>query len=164
MIRTFRWWLKQLLLQSFVVLGGACGRCQSATPHPAASCERCPITRGSSEGVDTAAPGQVVNRVPGNLHLWTYSHAYLFSSSCQETQDINVSHHVDHVCFTRSSEYALEKLITRSCGTCPMGCMRFVKPHGCRSSNELNVAAEETHTPRRFISSLTVPLCFGNCL
>ena len=32
-----------------------------------------------------------VNRVPGNIHLWTYSHAYLFSSLCQETQDINVS-------------------------------------------------------------------------
>ena len=45
-------------------------------------------------------PGYVwVNRMPGNIRLWTYSHAYLFSSLCQETQDINVSHHVDHVSF-----------------------------------------------------------------
>ena len=45
-------------------------------------------------------PGYVwVNRVPGNIHLWTYSHAYVFSSLCQGTQDINVSHHVDHVSF-----------------------------------------------------------------
>ena len=40
-----------------------------------------------------------VNRVPGNIHLWTYSHAYLFNSLCPETQGINVSHHLDHVSF-----------------------------------------------------------------
>ena len=64
-----------------------------------------------------------------------------------------------------SSEHALEKLITRSCGRCPMSCMRFAKPHGSRSSNELRrLLPKKTHTPRRFISSLTVPLRFGNCL
>ena len=36
MVRTLRWWSKQVLLQSFVVFGGAGGRCQSATPHPVA--------------------------------------------------------------------------------------------------------------------------------
>ena len=33
-----------------------------------------------------------VYHVPGNIHLWTCSHAYLFSFLCQVTQDINVSH------------------------------------------------------------------------
>ena len=51
-------------------------------------------------GEGCRVPGYVwVNRVPGNIRLWTYSHAYLFCSLCQETQDINVSHHVDHVSF-----------------------------------------------------------------
>ena len=45
-------------------------------------------------GEGCRVPGYVwVNRVPGNIHLWAYSHAYLFSSLCQETQDINFSHH-----------------------------------------------------------------------
>ena len=46
-----------------------------------------------------------------------------------------------------------------------MGYMRFVKPHGSRSSDELSrLLPKKTHTPRRFISSLTVPLRFGKCL
>ena len=55
--------------------GGACvegheaGRCQSAISHPAASCERCPLTRGSSEGVGTAALGICGSTVPGNIDL-----------------------------------------------------------------------------------------------
>ena len=51
-------------------------------------------------GEGCRVPGYVwVNRVPGNIHLWTYSHAYQFSSLCQETQGINVSHRVEHVSF-----------------------------------------------------------------
>ena len=45
-----------------------------------------------------------VNRVPGNIYFWTYSYAYLFSSSCQETQGISVSYHVDHVCFSTDTD------------------------------------------------------------
>ena len=49
-------------------------------------------------GEGCGVPGYVwANRVPRNIHFWTYSHAYVFSSLCQETQDINVSHHVSCV-------------------------------------------------------------------
>ena len=61
-------------------------------------------------GEGCRVPGFVwVNRVPGNIHLWTYSHAYLFSSLCQETPDINVSHHVDHVSFGTDTDISFVK-------------------------------------------------------
>mmetsp|Transcript_78828 Transcript_78828/g.249132 ORF Transcript_78828/g.249132 Transcript_78828/m.249132 type:complete len:348 (-) Transcript_78828:153-1196(-) len=40
-----------------------------------------------------------VNRVPGNVHLSTYSHSYLFGSLYQETRNINISHRINHVSF-----------------------------------------------------------------
>lgn len=52
----------------------------------------------SGEGCRVA--GHVkVNRVPGNVHLSTYSHSYLFGSLYQETRNINISHTVNHVSF-----------------------------------------------------------------
>merc|ERR1712151_190542 len=40
-----------------------------------------------------------VNKVPGNVHLSTYSHSYLFGSLYQETKNINISHRVNHISF-----------------------------------------------------------------
>lgn len=40
-----------------------------------------------------------VNKVPGNVHLSTYSHAYLFGSLYQESKYINISHRVNHISF-----------------------------------------------------------------
>mmetsp|Transcript_28622 Transcript_28622/g.46050 ORF Transcript_28622/g.46050 Transcript_28622/m.46050 type:complete len:347 (+) Transcript_28622:126-1166(+) len=40
-----------------------------------------------------------VNKVPGNVHLSTYSHSYLFGSLYQETRKINVSHIINHISF-----------------------------------------------------------------
>merc|ERR1719401_2948911 len=40
-----------------------------------------------------------VNRVPGNVHLSTYSHSYLFGSLYQETRNMNISHRVNHISF-----------------------------------------------------------------
>jgi len=40
-----------------------------------------------------------VNKVPGNVHLSTYSHSYIFGSLYQETKNINISHRVNHVSF-----------------------------------------------------------------
>mmetsp|Transcript_20748 Transcript_20748/g.65454 ORF Transcript_20748/g.65454 Transcript_20748/m.65454 type:complete len:348 (+) Transcript_20748:96-1139(+) len=40
-----------------------------------------------------------VNRVPGNVHLSTYSHSYLFGSLYQETRNMNISHRINHVSF-----------------------------------------------------------------
>merc|ERR1712187_319522 len=52
----------------------------------------------SGEGCRVA--GNVrVNKVPGNLHLSTYSHSYLFGSLYQETKNINITHHINHISF-----------------------------------------------------------------
>jgi len=40
-----------------------------------------------------------VNKVPGNVHLSTYSHSYLFGSLYQETRNMNISHKINHVSF-----------------------------------------------------------------
>merc|ERR1719359_1063889 len=40
-----------------------------------------------------------VNKVPGNVHLSTYSHSYLFGSLYQEMKYINVSHTLNHLSF-----------------------------------------------------------------
>jgi len=40
-----------------------------------------------------------VNKVPGNVHLSTYSHSYLFGSLYQETRNINISHRINHISF-----------------------------------------------------------------
>lgn len=40
-----------------------------------------------------------VNKVPGNVHLSTYSHSYLFGSLYQEARNINISHRVNHMSF-----------------------------------------------------------------
>merc|ERR1712080_208861 len=37
--------------------------------------------------------------VPGNLHLSTYSHSYLFGSLYQETKNINITHQINHISF-----------------------------------------------------------------
>jgi hypothetical protein len=52
----------------------------------------------SGEGCRVA--GHVkVNKVPGNVHLSTYSHSYLFGSLYQETRNINISHQINHISF-----------------------------------------------------------------
>lgn len=40
-----------------------------------------------------------VNKVPGNVHLSTYSHSYLFGSLYQETRNMNISHTINHFSF-----------------------------------------------------------------
>lgn len=40
-----------------------------------------------------------VNRVPGNVHLSTYSHSYLFGSLYQETRNMNITHRINHISF-----------------------------------------------------------------
>mmetsp|Transcript_133227 Transcript_133227/g.371389 ORF Transcript_133227/g.371389 Transcript_133227/m.371389 type:complete len:352 (+) Transcript_133227:166-1221(+) len=40
-----------------------------------------------------------VNKVPGNVHLSTYSHSYLFGSLYQETRNMNISHRINHISF-----------------------------------------------------------------
>lgn len=40
-----------------------------------------------------------VNKVPGNVHLSTYSHSYLFGSLYQETKNMNITHHINHISF-----------------------------------------------------------------
>mmetsp|Transcript_54389 Transcript_54389/g.157986 ORF Transcript_54389/g.157986 Transcript_54389/m.157986 type:complete len:347 (-) Transcript_54389:145-1185(-) len=40
-----------------------------------------------------------VNRVPGNVHLSTYSHSILFGSLYQEAKNMNISHRINHLSF-----------------------------------------------------------------
>lgn len=40
-----------------------------------------------------------VNKVPGNVHLSTYSHSYLFGSLYQEARNMNISHTINHISF-----------------------------------------------------------------
>jgi len=40
-----------------------------------------------------------VNKVPGNVHLSTYSHSYLFGSLYQETRNMNITHTINHFSF-----------------------------------------------------------------
>merc|ERR1719378_1518852 len=62
----------------------------------------------SGEGCRVA--GHVkVNRVPGNVHLSTYSHSYLFGSLYQETRNINISHTVNHVSFGLDTDISYVK-------------------------------------------------------
>lgn len=50
-----------------------------------------------------------VNRVPGNVHLSTYSHSYLFGSLYQETRNINISHRINHVSFGTDDDISYVK-------------------------------------------------------
>jgi len=45
-----------------------------------------------------------VNKVPGNVHLSTYSHSYLFGSLYQETKYINISHTLNHLSFGETED------------------------------------------------------------
>lgn len=57
----------------------------------------------SGEGCRVA--GHVkVNKVPGNVHLSTYSHSYLFGSLYQETRNMNISHFVNHISFGEDTD------------------------------------------------------------
>mmetsp|Transcript_70341 Transcript_70341/g.205714 ORF Transcript_70341/g.205714 Transcript_70341/m.205714 type:complete len:348 (-) Transcript_70341:180-1223(-) len=50
-----------------------------------------------------------VNRVPGNVHLSTYSHSYLFGSLYQEARNINISHLINHVSFGTDNDISYVK-------------------------------------------------------
>lgn len=40
-----------------------------------------------------------VNKVPGNVHLSTYSHSFLFGTLYQEVRRLNISHTINHISF-----------------------------------------------------------------
>jgi len=50
-----------------------------------------------------------VNKVPGNVHLSTYSHSYLFGSLYQETRNMNISHKVNHLSFGLDTDISFIK-------------------------------------------------------
>merc|ERR1719401_2242887 len=50
-----------------------------------------------------------VNKVPGNVHLSTYSHSYLFGSLYQETKNMNITHHINHVSFGADTDISYVK-------------------------------------------------------
>lgn len=50
-----------------------------------------------------------VNKVPGNVHLSTYSHSYLFGSLYQETRKMNISHRINHISFGTDTDISFVK-------------------------------------------------------
>ena len=97
------------------VQGGGCGRCQSANSHPAASCERCPITRGSSEGVDTRAPGTCGSTAC--LGTFTFGPTATPTCSVPRVKRRGASttpHRVDHVSFSTDTDISFVKEPSRS--------------------------------------------------
>lgn len=50
-----------------------------------------------------------VNKVPGNLHLSTYSHSFLFGSLYQETRNLNISHRINHISFGVDADISFVK-------------------------------------------------------
>lgn len=63
----------------------------------------------SGEGCRVA--GNVkVNKVPGNVHLSTYSHSYLFGSLYQETKNsMNITHKINHISFGTDTDITYVK-------------------------------------------------------
>jgi len=57
-----------------------------------------------------------VNRVPGNVHLSTYSHSYLFGSLYQESRNINISHTVNHLSFGVDTDISFVKKNCKNTG------------------------------------------------
>jgi hypothetical protein len=88
--------------------GSHYGASSSLTRHFSFSYDNQDVDRirkmiNSGEGCRVA--GYVkVNKVPGNVHLSTYSHSYLFGSLYQETRKINVSHIINHISFGTDSD------------------------------------------------------------
>jgi len=57
-----------------------------------------------------------VNKVPGNVHLSTYSHAYLFGSLYQDAKNINISHQINHISFGIETDISYVKRHFRDTG------------------------------------------------
>merc|ERR1719408_313386 len=93
--------------------GSHLGAYSSLTKHFSFNYENQDVDRirkmiNSGEGCRVA--GYVkVNKVPGNVHLSTYSHSYLFGSLYQETRNINISHHVNHISFGTDTDISYVK-------------------------------------------------------
>merc|ERR1712066_565207 len=57
-----------------------------------------------------------VNKVPGNVHLSTYSHSYLFGSLYQETRNMNISHRINHISFGMDTDISYVKKYFKGTG------------------------------------------------
>mmetsp|Transcript_98866 Transcript_98866/g.250933 ORF Transcript_98866/g.250933 Transcript_98866/m.250933 type:complete len:347 (-) Transcript_98866:179-1219(-) len=57
-----------------------------------------------------------VNKVPGNVHLSTYSHSYLFGSLYQETRNMNISHKINHLSFGLDADISYIKTKVQGTG------------------------------------------------
>jgi len=93
--------------------GSHYGASSSLTRHFSFSYDNQDVDRirkmiNSGEGCRVA--GHVkVNKVPGNVHLSTYSHSYLFGSLYQETRNINISHRINHISFGVDTDISFVK-------------------------------------------------------
>lgn len=108
----------------------------------------------SGEGCRTS--GYVrVNKVPGNVHLSTYSHSYLFNSLYEETRNINISHRIDHLSFGHDTDITYVKEHFKGTGiVCPLDGMVRVPEH--RQGGTVDVAIFEYFT--KVVPTTYIPL------
>mmetsp|Transcript_62231 Transcript_62231/g.148495 ORF Transcript_62231/g.148495 Transcript_62231/m.148495 type:complete len:347 (+) Transcript_62231:185-1225(+) len=97
-----------------------------------------------------------VNKVPGNVHLSTYSHSYLFGSLYQETRNINITHRVNHISFGADTDISYVKNNFKSTGiVSPLdGVVQVCESH--KDGGGVDSAIFEYYT--KVVSTTYVPL------
>lgn len=110
----------------------------------------------SGEGCRVA--GHVrVNKVPGNVHLSTYSHSYLFGSLFSETKYINISHKVNHISFGVDTDISYVKKNFQGTGiVAPLDGITQVLAKSDDKSNAVESAIFEYYT--KVVATKYVPL------
>mmetsp|Transcript_6051 Transcript_6051/g.17903 ORF Transcript_6051/g.17903 Transcript_6051/m.17903 type:complete len:363 (-) Transcript_6051:249-1337(-) len=96
-----------------------------------------------------------VNRVPGNVHLSTYSHSYLFGSLYQETRNINISHRINHISFGTDDDISYVKKHFKGTGiVAPLdGVYQVVAEKKQQSSSTYAPAYPNSYSYNSFIDS-----------
>ncbi|CAJ1451289.1 unnamed protein product [Effrenium voratum] len=105
-----------------------------------------------------------VNKVPGNLHLSTYSHSFLFGSLYQETRNLNISHTVNHISFGVDADITYVKQHFQGTGiVSPLDGVAQIheksppsKDHGWSYAGSLDSAIYEYYT--KVVPTTYVPL------
>jgi hypothetical protein len=97
-----------------------------------------------------------VNKVPGNVHLSTYSHSYLFGSLYQETKNMNISHKINHISFGVDEDISYIKTHMKDTGiVSPLDGFTQVMPEK-KTGNSIDSAIYEYYT--KVVPTTYVPL------
>jgi hypothetical protein len=99
-----------------------------------------------------------VNKVPGNVHLSTYSHSYLFGSLYQETKNMNITHHINHISFGTDTDisYVTENFKGTGIVNPLDGVDQVVPPRNATSAFAIDSAIFEYYT--KVVPTTYIPL------